>query len=48
MTDFDTGNYWIVEQILAKGLHQKDDDCKNYTMNMMDKLEQVRFEGSAN
>ncbi len=36
-----TGYYWIVEQILAKGLHQADDDSKSYTMNLMDKLELV-------
>ncbi|KAL2041415.1 hypothetical protein N7G274_005797 [Stereocaulon virgatum] len=41
-------NYWIVEQILAKGLHQKDDDCKNYTMNMMDKLEQTKSDFTEN
>lgn len=35
------GNYYIVEQIIARGLHQADDESKSYTMNLMDKLEQV-------
>lgn len=43
LIDVSTGNYWIVQQIIAKGLHQADDDCKTYTMNLMDKLEQVEF-----
>ena len=36
------GNYWIVNQILSKGLHNTDDECMTFTMNLMDKLEQVR------
>ena len=31
----------MVEQIIAKGLHQADDDSKAYTIRLMDKLEQV-------
>ena len=30
-----------MEQILSKQLHKKDADCMNYTMELMDKLEQV-------
>lgn len=41
MLIFRTGNYWIVEQIIAKGLHQADDESKVYIMRLMDKLEQV-------
>lgn len=33
--------YWIVQIILAKGLHSADDEAMNYTMNIMDQLEQV-------
>ena len=36
-----TGEYWVVNQILAKQLHNADDDCLNYTMALMDQLEQV-------
>ncbi|GJC90365.1 hypothetical protein ColLi_13203 [Colletotrichum liriopes] len=39
--------YWVVNQILAKGLHNVDDESLSYTTNLMDRLEQVRspFEG---
>ena len=36
------GDYWIVNKILTKGLHNVDSDCLQYTTTMMDKLEQVR------
>jgi vacuolar protein sorting-associated protein VTA1 len=32
----------VVNQILAKQLHNADDDCLNYTTALMDKLERVR------
>ncbi|MCJ1380305.1 hypothetical protein MMC17_003408 [Xylographa soralifera] len=35
-------NYWIVNQILAKGLHTSDDESTTYTMGLMDKLEQMK------
>jgi vacuolar protein sorting-associated protein VTA1 len=35
------GEYWIVNQILAKGLHTSDAECLQYTTALMDKLEQV-------
>ena len=41
-SDSAEGNYWIVEQIISKGLHQADEESKSYTMQLMDKLEQVR------
>ena len=34
--------YWIVNQILSKGLHNADQECLTYTTALMDKLEQVR------
>jgi vacuolar protein sorting-associated protein VTA1 len=34
-------DYWIVNQILSKGLHNADQDALTYTTNMMDKLEKV-------
>ena len=37
-----TGEYWAVNQILAKQLHTTDEGILNYTTNLMDKLEQVR------
>lgn len=46
------GEYWAVNQILAKQLHTTDEDILNYTTNLMDKLEQVRagpgFQNSGN
>ena len=36
-----TGNYWVVNQILAKGLHTADEECLKYTTDLMDKLEKV-------
>jgi vacuolar protein sorting-associated protein VTA1 len=38
-----TGEYWIVNHILAKGLHNTDTECLRYTTTLMDKLEQVLF-----
>jgi vacuolar protein sorting-associated protein VTA1 len=35
------GEYWVVNQILAKQLHTLDEDVLRYTA-LMDKLEQVR------
>lgn len=43
VSDRDTGEYWIVNQLLARGLHNSDDECLKYTTKMMDKLEEVRF-----
>lgn len=36
-----TGEYWVVNQILAKQLHTADEDILAYTTSLMDKLEQV-------
>lgn len=36
-----SGEYWIVNQILSKGLHNGDNETLQYTTNLMDKLEQV-------
>ena len=36
-----SGNFWIVNQILSKNLHNTDEDCLAYTTKLMDKLEQV-------
>ncbi|KAI3531039.1 hypothetical protein CABS03_09850 [Colletotrichum abscissum] len=33
--------YWVVNQILAKGLHNVDDESLSYTTNLMDRLEQL-------
>jgi Vta1 like len=35
------GSYWIVNQIVSKNLQNTDDDCRAYTISLMDKLEQV-------
>ncbi|KAI1205672.1 DUF605-domain-containing protein [Annulohypoxylon truncatum] len=34
--------YWAVNQILAKGLHSIDDDCHQFTTNLMEKLEHIK------
>jgi vacuolar protein sorting-associated protein VTA1 len=36
-----SGNYWVVDQILSKGLHSSDAESMKYTTNLMDTLEQV-------
>ncbi|KAM7216570.1 vacuolar protein sorting-associated protein vts1 [Rhypophila decipiens] len=36
--------YWVVNQILAKSLHNTDQEVLAYTMNLMDKLEQTKKE----
>lgn len=35
------GNYWIVNQLISKGLHNVDDECTRYTTDLVDKLERV-------
>lgn len=40
LTSF-TGEYWIVNQILSRGLHNGDNETLQYTTTLMDKLEQV-------
>ncbi|KAL9005211.1 MAG: hypothetical protein Q9188_002010 [Gyalolechia gomerana] len=37
-------NYWIVNQLISRGLHNVDDDCTRYTTDLMDKLEKVNVE----
>lgn len=43
--DSAAGEYWVVNQILAKGLHNSDGDILNYTTSLMDKLEKVCLVG---
>lgn len=40
------GNYHIVNQIIERGLHNSDEEIKAYTINLVDKLEQVSRTGS--
>ena len=35
------GHYWVVNQILNRGLHKENDDMMTYTTELMEKLEQV-------
>ncbi|KAL8942390.1 MAG: hypothetical protein Q9211_001403 [Gyalolechia sp. 1 TL-2023] len=37
-------NYWIVNQLISRGLHNADDDCIRYTTDLMDKLERSKIE----
>lgn len=41
-------NYYIIDQILSKGLHSADDECMQYTTTLMDKLEQTKTEQAGN
>ncbi|KAL1848649.1 hypothetical protein Plec18167_002274 [Paecilomyces lecythidis] len=41
-------NYWIVEQIIKRKLHTADKECEQYTMDIMDKLEQFKTENVGN
>ncbi|KAI0020794.1 Vta1 like-domain-containing protein [Xylariomycetidae sp. FL0641] len=41
-------NYWVVNQILAKQLHNTDQECLQYTTTLMDKLEQAKTEHAGN
>ncbi|OBT38801.1 hypothetical protein VE00_10636 [Pseudogymnoascus sp. WSF 3629] len=34
--------YWIVNQLIARGLHNTDSECLQYTSKLMDKLEQTK------
>ncbi|OTA68420.1 DUF605-domain-containing protein [Hypoxylon sp. EC38] len=34
--------YWAVNLILSKGLHSADEECHQYTANLMEKLEQMK------
>ncbi|PQE31489.1 Vacuolar sorting-associated vts1 protein [Rutstroemia sp. NJR-2017a WRK4] len=40
--------YWIVNQILAKGLHNGDPETLSYTTTLMDKLETIKAENADN
>ncbi|PBP24967.1 hypothetical protein BUE80_DR004140 [Diplocarpon rosae] len=40
--------YWIVNQILTKGLHNGDAETLQYTTTLMDKLEQIKADNSTN
>ncbi|KKK13527.1 hypothetical protein AOCH_005230 [Aspergillus ochraceoroseus] len=42
------GHFWIVNQIIEKGLHNSDDEVKLYTVNLMEKLEQFKIENPDN
>lgn len=37
-------DYWVVNQILAQGLHTADQEIMTYTMALMDRLEQAKAE----
>ncbi|RDL33325.1 Uncharacterized protein BP5553_08764 [Venustampulla echinocandica] len=40
--------YWVVNQILSKDLHNGDPETLQYTTTLMDKLEQIKAENPAN
>ncbi|KAK2882701.1 hypothetical protein FQN49_000100 [Arthroderma sp. PD_2] len=39
-------NFWVVTQILAKNLHNSDEECLKFTTDLMDKLEKFKKEHS--
>lgn len=45
---FVLGEYFIVQQILAKGLHTSDNESQAYTIGLMDKLERTKSELGSN
>ncbi|KAI2620474.1 DUF605-domain-containing protein [Hypoxylon sp. NC1633] len=40
--------YWAVNQILSKGLHSADEECHQFTTNLMEKLEQTKSAQAGN
>lgn len=40
--------YYILQQILAKGYHANDKECETYAVELMDKLETVKAESPTN
>ncbi|KAI2618969.1 DUF605-domain-containing protein [Hypomontagnella submonticulosa] len=42
------GFYWAVNQILSKGLHSADEECLQYTTNLMERLEQIKEQQPGN
>jgi Vta1 like len=42
LADLSAGKYQVVNQILAKDLHNADQESMAYTTRLMDDLEQVR------
>ncbi|SMQ50265.1 unnamed protein product [Zymoseptoria tritici ST99CH_1A5] len=40
--------YYILQQILSKELHSSDEECTNYAIQLMDKLEKYKAENSTN
>ena len=44
----ETGNYFIINQILNKGLHTESDECMTYTTTLMDRLEKFKNENIGN
>lgn len=47
VADQEAGEYWVVNQILARNLHSSDAGILNYTTSLMDKLERVGVSMSA-
>ncbi|GAM38038.1 hypothetical protein TCE0_033f08463 [Talaromyces pinophilus] len=41
-------NYWVVNQIISKGLHSTDAESTQYTTDLMDKLERFKNENPDN
>ncbi|KAL8909427.1 MAG: hypothetical protein Q9207_000262 [Kuettlingeria erythrocarpa] len=37
-------NYWVVNQLISRGLHNVDEECTSYTTELMDKLERLKME----
>jgi vacuolar protein sorting-associated protein VTA1 len=39
-----SGDFYVVNKILSKGLHTEGEDAMTYTTNLMDKLERIKQE----
>jgi vacuolar protein sorting-associated protein VTA1 len=40
--------YYILQYVLNRNLHQADEECQSYALNLMDKLEQYKANNSTN
>lgn len=47
-TDGPPGEYYILQQILSRQLHASDEDCTNYAMQLMEKMENYKSANATN
>lgn len=42
------GEYYILQQVLSRQLHASDEECTNYAMHLMEKMETYKSENTSN